>query len=60
MINLQKINPINDAVLEEIGFAWHTDSDSSKYVADELVIVTDREAEAYYEAEMLHSITFEE
>ncbi|MDD5161208.1 MAG: glutathionylspermidine synthase family protein [Sulfuricurvum sp.] len=50
MINLQKINPINDAVLEEIGFAWHTDSDSSKYVADELVIVRDHEAEAYYKA----------
>ena len=50
MINLQKINPINDTILEEIGFGWHTDSDSSKYVADELVIVSDQEAEAYYEA----------
>ncbi len=50
MINLQKINPINDTILEEIGFGWHTDSDSSKYVADELVIVSDQEAEAYYVA----------
>ncbi len=50
MINLQKINPINDAVLEEIGFGWHTDQDESKYVADELVIVSNAEAEAYYEA----------
>ncbi|HZF70236.1 glutathionylspermidine synthase family protein [Sulfuricurvum sp.] len=50
MINLQKINPISDAILEEIGFNWHTDSDNTKYVADELVIVTDKEAEAYYEA----------
>ena len=49
MVTLQTINPINDNTLEEIGFAWHTDADSSKYVADELVIVTDDEAEAYYE-----------
>lgn len=50
MITLQTINPISDSTLEEIGFAWHTDSDKSKYVADELVVVTDSEAEAYYEA----------
>jgi len=50
MVALHTINPINDNTLEEIGFAWHTDSDESKYVADELVIVTDNEAEAYYEA----------
>ncbi|MDO9305165.1 MAG: glutathionylspermidine synthase family protein [Sulfuricurvum sp.] len=49
MISLQTINPINDSILDEIGFAWHTDSDESKYVADELVIVSDHEAEAYYE-----------
>jgi len=50
MVSLQTINPINDNTLEEIGFAWHTDNDESKYVADELVIVTDDEAEGYYEA----------
>jgi len=50
MVSLQHITPINDAALEQIGFQWHTDSDESKYVADELVIVSDSEAEAYYEA----------
>ena len=50
MVSLQAINPIDDITLEEIGFAWHTDRDKSKYVADELVLVTDNEAEAYYEA----------
>jgi len=50
MVSLQAINPINDAILEEIGFEWHTDSDETKYVANELVIVSDSEAEAYYEA----------
>lgn len=49
MVSLQKIQPINDKTLEEIGFGWHTDSDESKYVADELVLVTNPEAEAYYE-----------
>lgn len=49
MISLQKIQPINDQTLEQIGFKWHTDSDETKYVADELVIVNDMEAEAYYE-----------
>ncbi|MGZ5208523.1 MAG: glutathionylspermidine synthase family protein [Sulfuricurvum sp.] len=49
MITLQKIQPINDQTLEQIGFKWHTDSDETKYVADELVIVSDREAEAYYD-----------
>jgi glutathionylspermidine synthase len=50
MVSLQKIQPINDQTLEQIGFKWHTDSDETKYVADELVIVSNMEAEAYYEA----------
>jgi len=49
MVSLQKIQPINDQTLEQIGFKWHTDSDETKYVADELVIVNNMEAEAYYE-----------
>lgn len=50
MVSLQKITPIDDQTLEQFGFGWHTDSDESKYIADELVVVSDREAEAYYEA----------
>jgi len=50
MIQLQKLNPLNDATLEELGFTWHTDSDGSKYVNDELVTISEAEAEAYYEA----------
>jgi len=50
MISLQNITPIDDRTLEQFGFGWHTDSDQSKYIADELVVVSDREAEAYYEA----------
>ncbi|WP_373073937.1 glutathionylspermidine synthase family protein [Sulfurimonas sp.] len=50
MIKLQKLNPLNDSTLEELGFTWHTDSDGSKYVNNELVVITQDEAEAYYEA----------
>ncbi len=50
MVSLTPISPISDAILEEIGFSWHTDDDNSKYVANELVNVTPVEAEAYYEA----------
>jgi len=49
-VNLQSIKPLDDEVLEEIGFKWHTDDDGSKYVSDELVCVSSSEAEAYYEA----------
>ncbi len=50
MVTLQNVSPIDDRTLEQIGFQWHTDQDSSKYVADELVVLSDAEAEAYYEA----------
>lgn len=50
MIELQNLNPIDDSKLEELGFTWHTDSDGSKYVSDQLVKITQSEAEAYYTA----------
>ncbi len=50
MVTLQKLNPLDDSTLEELGFSWHTDSDGSKYVSDELVEISSQEAEAYYSA----------
>ena len=50
MVSLQTVTPLSDADLDKIGFTWHTDSDGSKYVADELVEVSHEEAEAYYTA----------
>jgi len=50
MIETLKVKPIDDATLDEIGFSWHTDSDGTKYVSDELVEISQEEAEAYYEA----------
>ena len=45
-----KIQPLNQEQLEEIGLSWHTDSDGTSYIADEMVLVSEEEAEAYYEA----------
>lgn len=50
MIKLQKLNPLNDSTLDELGFTWHTDKDGTKYVNNELVVITQDEAEAYYQA----------
>ncbi len=50
MVSLQTVRPIDDITLEQMGFGWHTDSDSTKYVADELVNVSNAEALAYYDA----------
>jgi glutathionylspermidine synthase len=50
LISLRKINKLSDEKLDKIGFTWHTDSDGTKYVSDELVEITQEEAEAYYEA----------
>ena len=50
MIQPLKINPIDNETLDEIGFSWHTDTDGSAYIADELVEVSAAEAEAYYKA----------
>jgi len=50
MVNLKNIKPLSDESLEEIGFTWHTDSDGTKYISNELVIVSSQEANNYYEA----------
>lgn len=50
MVNLKKVKPLDDASLEELGFTWHTDEDGSKYINDALVVISQDEAEAYYEA----------
>lgn len=49
-MKLKKIEPLDNGYLESIGFGWHTDLDGSRYIADELVSITQDEAEAFYEA----------
>jgi len=50
MIKLAKTKPLENSYLESLGFAWHTDSDESSYIANELVIVSEEEALAYESA----------
>ena len=33
-----------------MGFSWHTDSDGSDYLSDELIQINTQEANSYYEA----------
>jgi len=49
-MNLKPIKVPDNEFLEGIGFYWHTDPDSTPYVASEIVEITSDEADAYYEA----------
>lgn len=49
-MTLQKTTPLDTNYLESLGFVWHTDSDETSYISDELVVISESEAEAYYEA----------
>ena len=50
MVTLQPIKPVSKEYLETLGFMWHTDDDKSKYIANELVVISEDEANDYYEA----------
>jgi glutathionylspermidine synthase len=50
MLTLQKTTTLDTDYLESLGFVWHTDSDETSYISDELVVISEAEAEAYYEA----------
>jgi glutathionylspermidine synthase len=48
-----KLTPIkvpDNKFMEEIGFYWHTDPDKTPYVASEIIDITPKEADAYYDA----------
>ena len=49
-MNLLKLEPLTDEYLESIGFKWHTDEDNTSYISNEVVEVSEDEANAYYEA----------
>ena len=46
MLNLQKITQLDTDYLESLGFVWHTDSDESSYISDELLVISEEDAEA--------------
>jgi glutathionylspermidine synthase len=49
-VKLKKLNPLTEEYLESIGFVWHTDIDKTSYIADEVVSISEDEAEAFYDA----------
>ena len=49
-MRLKPITLPDNKLLEEIGFYWHTDPDTTPYVASEIVEISSDEADAYYEA----------
>jgi len=49
-VTIRKLEPLSAEFLDSIGFHWHTDKDETPYIADEVVVVSEDEAEAYYEA----------
>ncbi|CAA6821546.1 MAG: Similarity with glutathionylspermidine synthase (EC, group 2 [uncultured Sulfurovum sp.] len=50
VVNLQQTVPLDTDYLESLGFVWHTDTDETSYISNQLVVLTEDEAEAYYEA----------
>lgn len=50
MVAIERLTPLDTDALEELGFTWHTDSDGTRYVTNELVALSHQEAEAYYAA----------
>lgn len=50
MVDILKVKPLDKSVMEDIGMTWHTDDDGSDYITDELVELSEAEAEAYYAA----------
>ncbi|PAF41632.1 glutathionylspermidine synthase family protein [Helicobacter sp. 11S02596-1] len=44
------LKPLDKARLEEIGLDWHTDPDNTPYIENEMVVISQKEADAYYEA----------
>ncbi|AXH15191.1 glutathionylspermidine synthase [Malaciobacter mytili LMG 24559] len=49
-MKLNKLQPLTNEYLESIGFVWHTDQDETSYIADEVIEISEEEANAYYEA----------
>ena len=50
MVSTRTVTPLDHRVMEDIGMTWHTDEDGSDYITNDLVELSEAEAEAYYEA----------
>ncbi|WP_300701735.1 glutathionylspermidine synthase family protein [uncultured Campylobacter sp.] len=49
-MKFKKVKALTKDYLESIGFSWHTDNNGSDYLDDELICISEKEANAFYEA----------
>jgi len=49
-MKLQPLKPLTNEYLESIGFYWHTDNDMSSYIDNNIVVISESEAENYANA----------
>ncbi len=49
-MKIEKLNSFSKDEFENMGLEWHTDPDNTEYISNELIYISEEEAEAYYEA----------
>jgi glutathionylspermidine synthase len=49
-VKFETIKPLTQNYLNSIGFRWHSDIDGSNYIDDTIIVITEDEAQAYYDA----------
>lgn len=49
-MRITTLKPFNKQEFEHMGLLWHTDPDNTDYISNELIHVSEAEADAYYEA----------
>ena len=42
--------PLSNTDLEELGLSWHTDTDETPYISNEIVEISEQEAQKFYDA----------
>ena len=49
-MQILKAQPLTNADLENLGLNWHTDIDNTPYVSDEIIEISEEEAQGFYDA----------
>lgn len=49
-MQILKAQPLENADLENLGLNWHTDIDNTPYVSDEIIEISEEEAQGFYDA----------
>ncbi|PAF42586.1 glutathionylspermidine synthase family protein [Helicobacter sp. 11S03491-1] len=49
-MDIVSLKPLDADTLEEIGLDWHTDPDNTSYIENEMLKITQAQADAYYQA----------